>query len=60
MIMMFLPEGVGDGREGGEGFSEVVSVEANIAEGYALRTAPNYLCHLNISIGSLAETECHV
>lgn len=38
----------------------VVSVEANIAEGYALGTAPNYLRHLNISIGSLAETECHV
>jgi len=37
-----------------------VSVEANIAEGYALGTAPNYLRHLNISIGSLAETECHV
>jgi four helix bundle protein len=38
----------------------VVSVEANIAEGYALGTAPNYLRHLNISIGSLAETECHL
>lgn len=38
----------------------VVSVEANSAEGYALGTAPNYLRHLNISIGSLAETECHV
>ncbi|MBM3124083.1 MAG: four helix bundle protein [Chloroflexi bacterium] len=38
----------------------VVSVEANIAEGYALGTAPNYLRHLNISVGSLAETESHV
>ena len=35
-----------------------VSVESNIAEGYALGTAPNYLRHLNISVGSLAETEC--
>ncbi len=37
-----------------------VSVEANIAEGYALGTSPNYLRHLNISIGSLAETESHI
>jgi len=37
-----------------------VSVEANIAEGYALGTSPNYLCHLNISVGSLAETESHI
>lgn len=37
-----------------------VSVEANIAEGYALGTAPNYLRHLNISVGSLAETESHI
>ena len=37
-----------------------VSVEANIAEGYALGTSPNYLRHLNISIGSLAETESHL
>jgi four helix bundle protein len=36
-----------------------VSVEANIAEGYALKTAPNYLRHMNISVGSLAEVECH-
>ncbi len=35
-----------------------VSVESNIAEGYALGTAPNYLRHLNISVGSLAEVEC--
>ena len=37
-----------------------VSVGANIAEGYALGTAPNYLRHLNISIGSLAESESHI
>lgn len=35
-----------------------VSIESNIAEGYALGTAPNYLRHLNISVGSLAEIEC--
>jgi four helix bundle protein len=35
-----------------------VSVESNIAEGYALGTSPNYLRHLNISVGSLAEVEC--
>lgn len=38
----------------------VVSIESNIAEGYALGTAPNYLRHLNISVGSLAETECQI
>ena len=37
-----------------------VSVGANIAEGYALGTSPNYLRHLNISVGSLAETESHI
>lgn len=37
-----------------------VSVEANIAEGYALGSGPNYLRHLNISVGSLAETESHI
>ena len=36
----------------------VVSVESNIAEGYALGTSPNYLRHLNIFVGSLAEVEC--
>jgi four helix bundle protein len=36
----------------------VVSIESNIAEGYALGTDPNYLRHLNISVGSLAEVEC--
>jgi len=37
-----------------------VSVEANIAEGYALGTGPNYIRHLNISVGSLAESESHI
>ena len=37
-----------------------VSIESNIAEGYALGTAPNYLRHLNISVGSLAEVECQI
>ncbi len=37
-----------------------VSIEANIAEGYALGTGPNYLRHLNISVGSLAETDSHI
>jgi four helix bundle protein len=36
------------------------SVGANIAEGYALGSTANYLRHLNIAIGSLAETEYHV
>ncbi len=37
-----------------------VSIESNIAEGYALGTTPNYLRHLNISAGSLAEVECQI
>jgi four helix bundle protein len=37
-----------------------VSIESNVAEGYSLGTAPNYLGHLNISVGSLAEVECQV
>ncbi len=36
------------------------SVGANIAEGYALGSAPNYMRHLNIATGSLAETEYHL
>ncbi len=36
------------------------SVGANIAEGYALGSSANYLRHLNIAIGSLAETEYHI
>lgn len=36
------------------------SVETNIAEGYALGSSPNYLRHLHIAVGSLAETECHL
>ena len=36
------------------------SIGANIAEGYALGSSANYLRHLNIAIGSLAETEYHL
>jgi four helix bundle protein len=33
------------------------SIGANIAEGYALGSSANYVRHLNITVGSLAETE---
>jgi four helix bundle protein len=38
----------------------VVSVGANIAEGYALGSSVNYLRYLNIAIGSVAEIEYHL
>lgn len=36
----------------------IVSVEANIVEGYALGTVPLYRRHLRIALGSAAEAEC--
>ena len=35
-----------------------ISVEANIAEGYALGTVPLYKRHIRIALGSAAEAEC--
>jgi four helix bundle protein len=35
-----------------------ISVEANIAEGYALGTIPLYRRHIRIALGSAAEAEC--
>ena len=37
-----------------------ISIEANIVEGYALGTTPQFRRHLRIAIGSAAETECLV
>lgn len=36
----------------------IISVEANIVEGYALGTVPLYRRHLRIALGSGAEAEC--
>lgn len=36
----------------------VVSVEANLVEGYALGTAPLFRRHLRIALASAAEAEC--
>ncbi|TFH66114.1 MAG: four helix bundle protein [Gemmatimonadales bacterium] len=35
-----------------------ISVEANIVEGYALSTAPQFRRHLRIALSSAAEVEC--
>ena len=35
-----------------------ISVEANLVEGYALGTSPQFRRHLRIAVGSAAETEC--
>jgi four helix bundle protein len=35
-----------------------ISVEANVVEGYALGTTPQFLRHLRIARGSAAEAEC--
>lgn len=37
-----------------------VSIEANVVEGYALGTAPQFVRHLRIARGSAAEAECLV
>jgi len=37
-----------------------ISVEANIVEGYALHTAPQFRRHLRIALASAAEVECLV
>jgi len=38
----------------------VISVEANLVEGYALGTGPLFRRHLRIALGSAAEVECLV
>lgn len=35
-----------------------LSIEANIVEGYALSTPPQFRRHLRIALGSAAEAEC--
>jgi four helix bundle protein len=37
-----------------------ISVEANIVEGYALGSPPQFRKHLRIAMGSAAEVECLV
>ena len=37
-----------------------LSIPANIAEGYALGTTPQFLRCLRISLGSVAELRCHL
>jgi len=37
-----------------------VSIPANIVEGYALGTTPQFLRHLKIALGSAAELQCHL
>lgn len=37
-----------------------VSVPANIAEGYALGTTPQFVRFLKIALGSAAELQCHL
>jgi len=40
--------------------SSAVSIAANIAEGRSRQTTKEFLYHLNVSYGSLAETETHL
>jgi four helix bundle protein len=35
-----------------------ISVEANVAEGHALHSTPQFIRHLNIALGSVAEVKC--
>jgi four helix bundle protein len=37
-----------------------ISIEANIVEGYALESTPQFKKHLRIAMGSAAEAECLV
>ena len=36
----------------------VISAEANLVEGYALSTTPQFRRHVRIALGSAAETQC--